>query len=45
MRLALIGASGFVGSRVLEEALDRGHFTVATEPEPRSAARPPGASG
>jgi hypothetical protein len=29
MRLALIGATGFVGSRVLEEALARGHEVTA----------------
>jgi putative NADH-flavin reductase len=29
MRLALIGATGYVGSRVLAEALDRGHAVTA----------------
>lgn len=29
MKLAIIGATGFVGSRVLQEALDRGHSVTA----------------
>ena len=29
MKIALIGASGFVGSALLKEALDRGHEVTA----------------
>ncbi|RZL07091.1 MAG: NAD-dependent epimerase/dehydratase family protein, partial [Hymenobacter sp.] len=29
MKIALIGATGFVGSRLLTEALDRGHQVTA----------------
>lgn len=29
MRIAIIGASGFVGSKLLKEALDRGHKVIA----------------
>ena len=29
MKIALIGASGFVGSAVLAEALNRGHYVTA----------------
>ncbi|WP_372868441.1 NAD(P)H-binding protein, partial [Pseudomonas sp.] len=29
MKLALIGASGFVGAAVLQEALNRGHQVTA----------------
>jgi len=28
MKIALIGATGFVGAKVLDEALSRGHETV-----------------
>ena len=31
MKLALIAATGFVGSAVLQEALDRGHEVTAIE--------------
>ena len=29
MKIALIGATGFVGSAILKEALDRGHEVTA----------------
>ena len=29
MKVALLGATGFVGSALLKEALDRGHFVTA----------------
>lgn len=29
MKLALIGATGFVGSAILQDALDRGHEVTA----------------
>ena len=34
MKIALIGATGFVGSRILEEALRRGHYVTAIERRP-----------
>ena len=40
MKIAIIGASGFVGSRILPEALNRGHDVTAivTDPGKLSAA-------
>ena len=45
MKIALIGATGFVGSAILKEALDRGHevTAIARDPEkvqPRAELRP-----
>src|ERR1700742_2314223 len=34
MKVALLGATGFVGSALLKEALDRGHVVTAIVPEP-----------
>src|ERR1700720_4140798 len=34
MKVALLGATGFVGSALLEEALDRGHVVTAIVPDP-----------
>jgi hypothetical protein len=34
MKLALLGATGFVGSALLKEALDRGHIVTAVVPHP-----------
>ena len=34
MRIALLGASGFVGSAILNEALDRGHTVTAVVRHP-----------
>jgi len=34
MKVALLGASGFVGSALLQEALDRGHVVTAIVPDP-----------
>ena len=34
MRIALIGATGFVGSAILQEALDRGHEVTAIARDP-----------
>jgi putative NADH-flavin reductase len=36
MKIALIGATGFVGARVLEEALDRGHQVAAIVRKPEA---------
>ena len=40
MKIALIGATGFVGSAILKEALDRGHEVTAIvrHPEKLTAA-------
>ena len=35
MKLALIGATGFVGSAILKEALDRGHEVTALARDPK----------
>jgi putative NADH-flavin reductase len=34
MKVALLGATGFVGSALLKEALDRGHMVTAIVPHP-----------
>src|SRR5689334_5275900 len=34
MKVALLGATGFVGSALLKEALDRGHVVTAIVPDP-----------
>ena len=34
MNIALIGATGFVGSAILKEALDRGHRVTAVARDP-----------
>ena len=34
MKIALIGATGFVGSAILKEALDRGHEVTAIVRDP-----------
>ena len=34
MKVSLLGASGFVGSALLKEALDRGHVVTAIVPDP-----------
>ena len=34
MKIALLGATGFVGSALLKEALDRGHAVTAIAPDP-----------
>ena len=34
MKVALLGATGFVGSALLKEALDRGHIVTAIVPHP-----------
>ena len=36
MKVALIGATGFVGARLLEEALDRGHQVTAIVRKPEA---------
>ncbi len=36
MKVALIGASGFVGARILEEALSRGHLVTAIVRKPEA---------
>jgi putative NADH-flavin reductase len=35
MKVALLGATGFVGSALLKEALDRGHVVTAIVPDPQ----------
>ena len=41
MNLAIVGATGNIGSRVLDEALRRGHKVTATSRDPaKLAARP-----
>ena len=35
MKIALIGASGFIGSALREEALDRGHQVTALVSHPK----------
>ena len=34
MKVCLSGATGFIGSALLEEALDRGHIVTAIVPHP-----------
>jgi len=34
MKVALLGATGFVGSALLKEALERGHVVTAIVPDP-----------
>jgi putative NADH-flavin reductase len=41
MKIALIGASGFVGSRILAEALQRGHTVTALVRHPEKIAAKP----
>ncbi|PTS85294.1 3-beta hydroxysteroid dehydrogenase [Pseudomonas sp. HMWF032] len=41
MKLALIGASGFVGAAVLQEALDRGHQVTGIVRDPAKLAQHP----
>ena len=36
MKVALLGATGFVGSALLKEALDRGHIVTAIVPHPEN---------
>ncbi len=38
MKIALIGATGFVGSRLLAEALTRGHHVTAIVRDPAKLA-------
>ena len=38
MRIALLGATGFVGAAILNEALDRGHFVTAIVRHPETLA-------
>ena len=42
MKVALIGASGFVGSRILDEALRRGHQVTALVRNPEALEARPG---
>ena len=44
MKIALIGATGLVGSRVLNEALERGHHVTAIARNTASIASRPGAT-
>src|SRR5438105_3720240 len=39
MRVALIGATGFIGSKILAEALDRGHHVTALCRHPESVGK------
>ena len=45
MNIALLGATGFVGAAILNEALDRGHFVTAIvrlpRPLPHESGSPP----
>ena len=41
MKIALIGATGSVGSRLLDEALSRGHVVTAVSRQYVSAHNPP----
>ena len=41
MNIALIGATGFVGSRILDEALNRGHHVTALVRKPEAVAPRP----
>jgi hypothetical protein len=40
MRIALIGATGFIGSAILREALDRGHRVTAIARHPEKLPQP-----
>lgn len=42
MKIALIGATGYVGASLLEEALNRGHQVTALVRHPQKLAAPPG---
>jgi putative NADH-flavin reductase len=42
MKIALIGATGFIGSAVLQEALDRGHHVTAIQRHPEELPEHPG---
>ena len=44
MKLALFGATGSIGSRILDEALQRGHQVVAIARDPSRITAAPGAS-
>jgi len=39
MKIALLGATGFVGSALLKEVLDRGHIVTAIVPHPEKLAK------
>src|SRR5712691_9433165 len=39
MRVALVGATGFIGSKILAEALDRGHHVTALCRHPESVGK------
>ncbi|MBP8534819.1 NAD(P)H-binding protein, partial [Streptomyces sp. MK37H] len=42
MKIAVVGAAGMVGSRVVNEAVSRGHDLVAVFREEPAVAPPPG---
>jgi len=42
MRVALVGASGMIGSRVLKELVSRGHQGIAIVRDPAKVAAAPG---
>jgi putative NADH-flavin reductase len=44
MKIALVGATGFVGSAVLAEAANRGHEVTAIARNPERVVAPPGAT-
>jgi putative NADH-flavin reductase len=44
VRIALIGATGFVGSALLKEALERGHEVTAIVRHPDSSSHGSGSS-
>ena len=41
MKIALLGASGFIGSKILQEALDRGHTVTAVSRTPENLPQHP----
>ena len=41
MKIALIGATGFIGSAVLQEALDRGHQVTGIQRHPENLPKHP----
>jgi len=45
MNIVLIGATGAIGSRILDEALRRGHTVTATSRDPAKLGSRPGMSG
>ncbi|MEU4343347.1 NAD(P)H-binding protein [Nocardia sp. NPDC023852] len=45
MKIAVVGATGMVGSRVVKEAARRGHDLIAVFRKERPAALPPGVTG